>query len=130
MGLQELKRQAAALSIDERIDLMAAIVQSLKSHGVKEAWRFLEPRTDTWRKQLYFRGKRLRASSVYFEMLANKMTPEEAAEDWELSLEAVLEAVEYCEMHEELIAAEAQRERASLDGCDALLKPPTAATHS
>jgi uncharacterized protein (DUF433 family) len=44
-------------------------------------------------------------------MWANKMTPEEVAQDYELSVEAVYEALDYYEKHRELLEAEAEEER-------------------
>lgn len=47
-------------------------------------------------------------------MLANQLTPEETAEEWNLPLEAIEEIVRYCETNRPLIAAEAAEEKQSL----------------
>jgi hypothetical protein len=44
-------------------------------------------------------------------MLANRRTPEETAENWELPLEAVEEIVRYCETNRNLIGMEADEEK-------------------
>lgn len=36
-------------------------------------------------------------------MLANQMPPEQAAENWDLPLAAIQEAVHYCELHQDLL---------------------------
>jgi hypothetical protein len=48
-------------------------------------------------------------------MIANDMSPEEAADDWDLPLKAILEAIHYCETHQELLKQEAEEERYRLE---------------
>lgn len=81
----------------------------------KTQWQYLEPRPDSWRKQLYLKGRKLRAHIVWSDMLVNEMTPEEVADSKDLPLEAVYEAIEYCESHAELLKQEAQAERRFLE---------------
>ncbi|MGB3790524.1 MAG: hypothetical protein WA949_21125 [Phormidesmis sp.] len=125
MTLQELKEKAAALSLNDRLELVDSIIQSLKESARNRSWKFLEPRAESWRKQLYLRGSRLRASSLCSDMVTNNMTPEESAEDWDLPLAAIVEAMEYCQLNKDLIAAEADEERRSLDEPGASLTPHT-----
>jgi uncharacterized protein (DUF433 family) len=47
-------------------------------------------------------------------MWANKMTPEEVAQDYELPVEAVYEALDYYEKNRELLEAEVEEERRRL----------------
>ena len=75
-------------------------------------WQYLEQRSHPWRKQLYIKGRRMKASTVWIDMLANELTPEEVAENKDLSLAAVKEAIEYCESHQDLLRKEAQIEEA------------------
>jgi uncharacterized protein (DUF433 family) len=89
------------------------VVPELESAPVEE-YKYLASRPDSWRKQLYVRGRRLRASNVHIAMLVNKMTPQEAADDWDLPLEAVEEIIRYCEANEPLITAEAEFEKRNL----------------
>lgn len=74
-------------------------------------WKWLTNRAHAWRRQKYIKGRRLMASVVWRSMLANQLSIEEAAEDWELPIEAVQEALSWCEANRELIAAEADEER-------------------
>lgn len=78
-------------------------------------WQYLEKRPLSWRQQLYFKGRRLTAFGVWMDMIVNSETPEEAAENWDLPLEAVQEAIEYCETHQELLKREAEQERRYLE---------------
>lgn len=125
MTLRELKERAAALSLRDRLELIDSIIQSLKESTEDRTWKFLEPHADSWRKQLYLKGSRLRASSLCSDMVTNKMTPEESAEDWDLPLAAILEAIEYCRLNKDLIAAEADQDRRLLDELDAALTRQT-----
>ena len=78
-------------------------------------WQYLEKRSHPWRKQLYIKGKRLKAFDVWMDMIVNKETPVEAAENWDLPLDAVMEAIKYCQTHQELLKKEAQKERCYLE---------------
>jgi uncharacterized protein (DUF433 family) len=74
-------------------------------------WQYLEKRPHSWRKQLYIKGKRIKANVIYSDMIVNEETPEEAAENWDLPLTAIKEVIEYCQTHEELLKQEAREER-------------------
>ena len=89
-------------------------------------WQYLEKRPHPWRQQLYIKGRRMKASTVWIDMLANKLTPEEVAETKELPLAAVKEALEYCESHQELLQKEAQIERQRLEAKGISLEPKIA----
>jgi uncharacterized protein (DUF433 family) len=88
-------------------------------------WQYLEPRPHPWRKQLYLKGRRLRAFTVWMDLLVNDLTPEEVAENKELPLAAVLEAIEYCETHQDLLKREADEERRKLEAKGISLEPKT-----
>ena len=86
-------------------------------------WQYLEKRPHRWRKQLYFKGKRLKAFDVWMDMMVNRETPEEAAENWDLPLDAVMEAIEYCKTNQELLRKEAEQERRYLEERGISLEP-------
>jgi hypothetical protein len=77
-------------------------------------WKYLVARPHPWRRQLYVKGRRLRAYTVWQDMQANQLTAPEAADNWELPLEAVHEIVRYCESNRELLNMEADEERRRL----------------
>jgi hypothetical protein len=87
-------------------------------------WQYLEQRSSSWRKQLYLKGKKLTAFTVWSDMLVNEMTPEEVAESKELPLAAVMEAIEYCQTHQELLKKEAEAERRYLEERGVVVEPP------
>jgi uncharacterized protein (DUF433 family) len=88
-------------------------------------WQYLEKRPHPWRQQLYLKGRRLRAFTVWMDMLVNELTPEEVAENKELPLAAVKEAIEYCETHQDLLKREAEEERRKLEAKGISLEPKT-----
>jgi hypothetical protein len=51
------------------------------------------------------------------------MTPEEVADSKELPLAAVLEAIEYCQTHQELLQQEADAERGYLEARGVAIEP-------
>ncbi|TRU87413.1 MAG: hypothetical protein EWV76_10685 [Microcystis novacekii Mn_MB_F_20050700_S1] len=87
----------------------------MTTNVAKTQWQYLEKRPHSWRQQLYIKGRKLTAFTVWSDMIVNEMTPEEVADSKELPLAAVLEAIEYCETHEKLLQEEADAERRYLE---------------
>ena len=110
MLLQELKEQAYKLSKGDRLDLIASLVQSLQNQVEVDDWQYLAKRNHPWRKQLYVKGQKLLASTIWQDMIANEMSVEEAADNWNLPLEAINEVIRYCESHNDLLKLEADEE--------------------
>ena len=110
MPLQELKEQAVQLSMNDRLELLRAIVQSIEDTPQSEKWQFLVSRPHPWRKQLYIKGRKLLASTLWQDLIANQMTLEQAAENWNLPLAAIHEAAQYCEAYKDLLKLEAEEE--------------------
>ncbi len=88
-------------------------------------WQYLEKRPHPWRQQLYIKGRKLRAFTVWMDMIVNDLTPEEVALNKELPLAAVREAIEYCASHQELLKREAEEERLRLEEKGISLEPKT-----
>ncbi len=78
-------------------------------------WHYLEQRPHPWRKQLYIKGKRIKASVIYSDMIVNHETPTEAASNWDLPIKALEEVIEYCQTHQELLKLEAEQGRKRLE---------------
>jgi hypothetical protein len=77
-------------------------------------WSYLVARPHPWRRQLFVKGRKLRASTVWVDMQANEMSPEEAADNWHLPVEAIEEISRYCAGHRALLEMEAEEERRRL----------------
>ena len=92
-----------------------------------ENWQYLVERPHPWRRQLYIKGRKLLASTVWRDAIANEMSPEEAAENWDLPIAAIQEVMHYCEMHQELLQLEAEEERYRLEAKGVSLESKTTA---
>ena len=95
-------------------------------------WRYLVERPHPWRRQLYVKGRRLPAARVWRDMQANDLSPEAAADNWDLPPEAVREIVRYCQENRALLDMEAEEEQRRLQEAGVALAPaedaaPTAA---
>jgi uncharacterized protein (DUF433 family) len=75
-------------------------------------WKFLERDPMSSLKQLSIRGRRIRARTIYgrFMSAEEPMTPEEIAADYDLPLEAVQEAIAYCQSDPPEIKEDFERE--------------------
>jgi uncharacterized protein (DUF433 family) len=81
-------------------------------------WEHLERHPQSSYKQLFLKGTRLRAEIIYEEMEWGEpddpMTPEKIAADRNLPVEAVREAIAYCESNPPEIEEDHRREREQL----------------
>src|SRR5207249_2671793 len=90
------------------------VAMATETRRRKFNWKYLVARPHPWRRQLYVKGRRLPAFTVWMDMQVNRMTPEEAAGNWDLPVEAVEEILRYCESHRALLEMEADEERRRL----------------
>ncbi|HEY3281551.1 MAG TPA: hypothetical protein VGN26_04705 [Armatimonadota bacterium] len=103
--------QGAELCLREPNGEVRAVAVEGIPNRASQRWKYLIRRPDEWREQLWIKGRKMLASHLWLDMLANNRNAEEAADNWSLPLDAVLEAVRYCETHEGLLKAEAEEER-------------------
>ena len=75
-------------------------------------WKHLAPNPKSAYKQLFIKGRRIRARDLYglFMSAEEPMTPEEIAADYGLPLEAVREAIAYCQTNPAEIKEDFERE--------------------
>ena len=87
--------------------------------STQRAWKNLEPRPCSCYRQLFVKGRRIRAEILYAatfdvqdeeEGLIRGRTPEEIAADYDLPVEAVREAIEYCKEHWDVVLKDHDRE--------------------
>src|SRR5713226_8834395 len=79
-------------------------------------WVHLERDPKSSYKQLSIKGRRIKARTLYgLTQGEEAMTPEEIAVDRDLPLEAVLEAIAYCESNPPEIREDFEREEASME---------------
>ena len=78
-------------------------------------YQHLEPRPGSNYRQLFLKGRRIRAAVVHEAVHGpDPYAPEEFARDYGVPLEAVLEALDYVERNRPLIEAERDREAADV----------------
>src|SRR5262245_762289 len=78
-------------------------------------YQYLEPRPGSNYRQLFLKGRRIRAAVVYEAIHGpDPFTPEEFAREYGVPLEAVLEAIDYVNHNLPLIQAEREREAADI----------------
>ncbi|MBO3458539.1 hypothetical protein G4P69_07465 [Aetokthonos hydrillicola CCALA 1050] len=100
------------------------LIPELESPQVDD-WQYLVERPHPWRRQLYIKGRKLLASTIWQDIVVNQMSQEEAADNWDLPLAVIQEAILYCETHQELLSLEAQEERYRLEEQGVSLDPQT-----
>lgn len=105
-------------ALDQKIADVLLRVERLEKAQADELsvqqWRYLVERPHPWRRQLCIKGRNMTAAQLVGSMTANTLTPEQAAADVELPVEAIHEAVRYCQENAELLALEASEERRRL----------------
>lgn len=78
-------------------------------------YQHLEPRPGSNYRQLWLKGRRIRAAVVYEAVHGpDPVTPEELARDYNVPLEAVHEALDYVANNMPLIQAERREEAADM----------------
>lgn len=81
----------------------------------QKPYQHLEARPGSNYRQLFIKGRRIRADLVYQDIHGpDAYTPETWAEDYQVPLEAVYEALDYVERNQSIIQADREREAAGL----------------
>ena len=77
-------------------------------------YKYLAPEPDSSYRQLRVKGRRIFAATLYTMTVGDepRLTPEEVAAEYDLPLEAVLEAIAYCESNPPEIAEDFARDEA------------------
>lgn len=92
---------------------------------MSKQWKYLEQPPSSWRKQLYLKGRRLKAFDVWRTMQVESESPEEAAENWDLPMAVIAEIIEYCSANEDVFTRDAEIERKSLEASGYIIEPKT-----
>jgi uncharacterized protein (DUF433 family) len=74
-------------------------------------YQYLVTRPERGRKQLYLKGRNMTVGQLVYKMRANDLSAEQAAEDMDLPVEQIMEALVYYQTHRELIESEAEEEK-------------------
>lgn len=81
----------------------------------KTIYRFLEHRSDKATEELFVRGTGIRASTIWHDRYVSRQSPDQIATDRDLRLDAVLEALSFCQENWEVVCDERDAERRHLD---------------
>ena len=90
------------------VDALPEFTRALRP---EKQYRWLVSVPHSWRKQLSIKGRRLTAGQLVDIMESDDLSVEAAAEDFDLPVEAVIEAVDYVARNRPLVLAEAAEER-------------------
>lgn len=88
-------------------------------------YQYLIPRPEKGRKQLYLKGRNMTVGQLVYKMRANRLSAEQAAEDMDLPVKQVMEALTYYQIHRELIESEMEEEKQYLLSHGVKLEPGT-----
>jgi uncharacterized protein (DUF433 family) len=78
---------------------------------VFEHYQHLVTRPEKGRRQPYLKGRNMTVGQLIYQMRTNKLTAEQAVEEFSLPLEQVREAQTYYEVHRDVIEAEAEEDK-------------------
>lgn len=92
-------------------------------------YQFLVANPRSWYKQLFVKDTRIQARTLYGAYASEEeaRTPEQIAADYNVPLEAVREAISYCESDPAELREDYQREEALMEACG--MNAPDYKTH-
>jgi uncharacterized protein (DUF433 family) len=87
------------------------------TQSTNTVWQHLAPNPKSAYKQLFIKGRNIRARTLYglFMSAEEPMTPEQIAEEYDLPLEAVKEAIAYCQSDPAEIKEDMEREERKME---------------
>ena len=87
-------------------------------------YQHLERRPGSNYKQLFVKGRKIRAEVLYRQTIGlEPRTPEQVAEDYDLPLEVVQDAIDYCINNPEVLQEDRDREWAKIQEFERLHPP-------
>jgi uncharacterized protein (DUF433 family) len=103
---------------------MAAETRAGLTADEAEIYQYLEPPAESWRHELFLKGRNMTVGHLVYGMRANDLTPEAAAANYDLPLEQVREALRYYERHRDVIEADVDEERRRAAARGIAIDPP------
>lgn len=88
-------------------------------------YQHLVTRPEKDREQPYLKGRNMTVGQLVYKMRANQLSVEQAAEDMDLPVKQVMEAVAYYQIHRDLIESEMEEEKQYLLSRGVELEPRT-----
>ena len=94
--------------------MLSANLGHVKLSAMRKAaeitYKYLEPRPHQWRKVLWIKGRNMHVWHLLATMLREGETAAQTAKNFDLPVEAVLEALDYYQRNKALVDAEADEE--------------------
>lgn len=119
-GRRIISVEATALkNVDQFKELSLPSVEPLRF----KHYQYLIDRPETGRRQLYLAGRNMTVGQLVYKMRANNLDAEDAAQDMDLPLEQVKEALVYYETNRDLIESDFAEERRYLEEQGVALEP-------
>lgn len=97
-----------------RNDLRRLVMLGIEKPNMTK-WLYLVEQAHPWKKQLFVKGRKLPAAAVWTATIANNLSVEQAADNWDLPIEAVREILDYCENNRAFLEMEANEELRRLE---------------
>ena len=78
-------------------------------------YKYIGPRRGSYYRQFFVNGRGVRAQTLWQETLGeDAKTPEQVADNHDVPVAAVLEAIDYCQRNQELLRQEWEEEEADI----------------
>ena len=81
---------------------------------MEDEYKYLEENPGKETRELFVKGSGIRASTLWHDRYVSRQRPDKIAQDRDILMEAVREALAYCQDAWEVICAEKDRERKRL----------------
>lgn len=81
-------------------------------------YRYLDSRPEKKSEELFVRGTGIRASTIWHDRYISRMTPDQISSDRDIPVEAVYEALAFCQEEWENISRQKDSERQRLESLD------------
>ena len=126
--VQERRRGRKVVSVDPAELSRLSHAQEFASRAsvllANELYEHLVARPHPWRQQLALKGRNMTVGQLVATMRADDFTPVEAAEEFDLPLAQVREALAYYDAHRDLVDAELREEKQRLRDKGYPVEPP------
>ena len=127
--MQETARGRKVVSVDptemNKLQHVVELASPAIALAATPAYEYLEVVPHRWRRQLSLKGVNITVGQLIGSMRANKLSAEAAADDFDLPLAQVKEAMAYYRDHQELVDTEQREERNLLEAGGYTVDPPT-----
>lgn len=113
--LRRLTKRAVLVTEHSRPRYVLLKLEDYQEKKGVEDYLYLISRPHPWKRQLFVKGRNMSVAQLVHRMWREKWQPEQAASEFSLPLETVLEALHYFHHHQKLIELENLEEKRRLE---------------